>query len=325
MINDLGINNKFWPWLMCWQKEPATRVNWWKRQEKQDQQANQKNIIRKTKQEARQQEQQPPTTDCYCPLSTFHIFPLRSCLGAPRLCRQDRCVFLWCHQRPDGEEAEAGVVYPSHAHDEQVLRSKLAVWGVFLCDKPSSWKQVQLGYKKVPCQNRFGFGWTCWGRNCGDDSDLELGRFEWGFQVVLPFLFFFSLTFLIGSLPQRWFRITAAQHDLGYQPVVSYQEGWPDTIEWFRTQKIWWFVWWFAKNEKAESFRTTVGFYWFLTMDKTCKTWRTNRQTKTEVACRNKWLPTFDPKTASGTTGGIAQQTVDKVRRGGNVTWNLFG
>ncbi|CAE7395522.1 3BETAHSD/D1 [Symbiodinium pilosum] len=60
----------------------------------------------------------------------------------------------------------------------------------------------------------------------------------------------------------RWFRITAAQNDLGYQPVVSYKDGWPDTIEWFR----------------------------------------------------NKWLPTFDPKTASGTTGGIAQQTVDKVK-----------
>ncbi|CAK9041605.1 unnamed protein product [Durusdinium trenchii] len=32
----------------------------------------------------------------------------------------------------------------------------------------------------------------------------------------------------------RWFRITAAQTDLGYRPVVSYREGWPDTIEWFR-------------------------------------------------------------------------------------------
>jgi nucleoside-diphosphate-sugar epimerase len=60
----------------------------------------------------------------------------------------------------------------------------------------------------------------------------------------------------------RWFRITAAQNDLGYTPVVSYQDAWPDTIEWFRTN----------------------------------------------------WLPTFDPKTASGTTGGIAQQTVDKVK-----------
>eukprot|EP00928_Gymnodinium_smaydae_P025699 TRINITY_DN20394_c0_g1_i1.p2 TRINITY_DN20394_c0_g1~~TRINITY_DN20394_c0_g1_i1.p2 ORF type:complete len:416 (+),score=103.86 TRINITY_DN20394_c0_g1_i1:117-1364(+) len=60
----------------------------------------------------------------------------------------------------------------------------------------------------------------------------------------------------------RWFRITAAQQDLGYQPIVPYSEGWPDTIEWFRTH----------------------------------------------------WLPTFDPKQASGTTGGIAKQTVDKVK-----------
>lgn len=33
----------------------------------------------------------------------------------------------------------------------------------------------------------------------------------------------------------RWFRITAAQNDLGYEPIVSYKEGWPDTIEWFRS------------------------------------------------------------------------------------------
>jgi len=32
----------------------------------------------------------------------------------------------------------------------------------------------------------------------------------------------------------RWFRISAAQEDLGYEPVVSYGEGYPDTIEWFR-------------------------------------------------------------------------------------------
>eukprot|EP00439_Symbiodinium_sp_Y106_P017890 s2123_g2.t1 len=69
----------------------------------------------------------------------------------------------------------------------------------------------------------------------------------------------------------RWFRITAAQTDLGYQPVVSYKEGWPDTIEWFRTALI-------------------------------------------LKGALNKWLPTFDPKTASGTTGSIAQQTVDKVK-----------
>lgn len=59
----------------------------------------------------------------------------------------------------------------------------------------------------------------------------------------------------------RWFRITAAQQDLEYEPIVGYKEGWPDTIEWFRSN----------------------------------------------------WLPAFDPKAASGTTGGIAKQTIDKV------------
>merc|ERR1712151_633036 len=60
----------------------------------------------------------------------------------------------------------------------------------------------------------------------------------------------------------RWFRIDAAHRDLGYEPVVSYMEAWPDTVQWFN------------KN----------------------------------------WLPTFDPKAASGTTGGIATQTAAKVK-----------
>ncbi len=32
----------------------------------------------------------------------------------------------------------------------------------------------------------------------------------------------------------RWFRITAAEKDLHYQPVIGYKEGMADTTEWFR-------------------------------------------------------------------------------------------
>lgn len=32
----------------------------------------------------------------------------------------------------------------------------------------------------------------------------------------------------------RWFDTTAAERDLKYKPVVSYSEGWADTLEWFR-------------------------------------------------------------------------------------------
>jgi nucleoside-diphosphate-sugar epimerase len=32
----------------------------------------------------------------------------------------------------------------------------------------------------------------------------------------------------------RWFRIDAAAKDLGYTPIVSFAEGWPDTLAWFR-------------------------------------------------------------------------------------------
>jgi len=32
----------------------------------------------------------------------------------------------------------------------------------------------------------------------------------------------------------RWFRITAAERDLKYRPLVPFKEGWKDTIKWFR-------------------------------------------------------------------------------------------
>ena len=32
----------------------------------------------------------------------------------------------------------------------------------------------------------------------------------------------------------RWFRIEAAERDLGYRPIVSFADGWPDTLKWFR-------------------------------------------------------------------------------------------
>jgi len=33
----------------------------------------------------------------------------------------------------------------------------------------------------------------------------------------------------------RWFKIDAAENDLGYKPLVTYEEGRADTIQWFRT------------------------------------------------------------------------------------------
>jgi nucleoside-diphosphate-sugar epimerase len=32
----------------------------------------------------------------------------------------------------------------------------------------------------------------------------------------------------------RWFRVDAAERDLGYSPVVRYADGWPETLRWFR-------------------------------------------------------------------------------------------
>ena len=32
----------------------------------------------------------------------------------------------------------------------------------------------------------------------------------------------------------RWFKITAAENDLGYEPIVNFSDGWLDTMIWFR-------------------------------------------------------------------------------------------
>ena len=32
----------------------------------------------------------------------------------------------------------------------------------------------------------------------------------------------------------RWFKIDKAHRDLGYEPIISYKEGWADTLLWFK-------------------------------------------------------------------------------------------
>ena len=32
----------------------------------------------------------------------------------------------------------------------------------------------------------------------------------------------------------RWFDISAAERDLKYEPIISFEEGWRDTLEWFK-------------------------------------------------------------------------------------------
>jgi nucleoside-diphosphate-sugar epimerase len=38
----------------------------------------------------------------------------------------------------------------------------------------------------------------------------------------------------------RWFNIDAARTDLKYEPLISFQEGWKQTVEWFVENKEWW-------------------------------------------------------------------------------------
>ena len=45
----------------------------------------------------------------------------------------------------------------------------------------------------------------------------------------------------------RWFSIDEAIDDLGYEPIVTYEDGWKDTLEWFKQN-------WLAKyNEKTST------------------------------------------------------------------------
>ena len=32
----------------------------------------------------------------------------------------------------------------------------------------------------------------------------------------------------------RWFDVSAAKHDLGFEPIVPFDDGWKDTLEWFK-------------------------------------------------------------------------------------------
>jgi len=41
----------------------------------------------------------------------------------------------------------------------------------------------------------------------------------------------------------RWFSYAIPEKELGYKPIISFKEGWPDAIEWFRTT-------WLPANEK---------------------------------------------------------------------------
>jgi nucleoside-diphosphate-sugar epimerase len=52
-----------------------------------------------------------------------------------------------------------------------------------------------------------------------------------GWLGLKPKLSCFSVRML---LMNRWFRISAIERDLGYKPVVGFQEGWADTVCWFR-------------------------------------------------------------------------------------------
>merc|ERR1711879_956032 len=60
-------------------------------------------------------------------------------------------------------------------------------------------------------------GWLCELLGACTGTKLKLSRFSVRMLLI-----------------HRWFKIDAVQRDLGYEPIVGFDEGWTDTIAWFR-------------------------------------------------------------------------------------------
>jgi nucleoside-diphosphate-sugar epimerase len=57
--------------------------------------------------------------------------------------------------------------------------------------------------------------------------------------VFLLYDFFFFRQFNVTVLTMhRWFDIKAAERDLGFRPIIGYQEGWAETIAGYRSRPI---------------------------------------------------------------------------------------
>ncbi len=91
------------------------------------------------------------------------------------------------------------------------------------------WRSVDLGVVAVGCTSVF-------------------AKFRLPKWFILPLAYLVSLLGLLFRtkfklnpfaarmlMIHRWFDIEAAKTDLGYEPVVQFEQGWADTIEWFRT------------------------------------------------------------------------------------------
>jgi len=92
-----------------------------------------------------------------------------------------------------------------------------------------------------------------------DDASVALGHTSLMSKMKLPFsLLMFIATFLqaIGSLTgmkfritpftvkmltiHRWFDISNAEKDLDYKPLITFEQGWKETLTWFKDHEQWW-------------------------------------------------------------------------------------
>jgi len=78
-------------------------------------------------------------------------------------------------------------------------------------------------------------------------------KFSVPYMILMPiaiilqgFTYLFGVSFRLTPFTvkmmtiDRWFDITNAKRDLGYEPIIPFQQGWADTIAWFKEHEDWW-------------------------------------------------------------------------------------
>jgi nucleoside-diphosphate-sugar epimerase len=92
-----------------------------------------------------------------------------------------------------------------------------------------------------------------------DKAGTELGFGSLFDKFKVPYLLLLSIAMLLNVISKitgyrfrltpftvkmltihRWFDISNAERDLGYKPIIKFEEGWKQTISWFSTHDQWW-------------------------------------------------------------------------------------
>mmetsp|Transcript_953 Transcript_953/g.1511 ORF Transcript_953/g.1511 Transcript_953/m.1511 type:complete len:364 (-) Transcript_953:428-1519(-) len=92
-----------------------------------------------------------------------------------------------------------------------------------------------------------------------DEAGMELGYKSLFDKFHLPLWFMMSIAYFLKMISictgikfritpftvkmltiHRWFDISAAEKDLGYKPLITFKEGWKQTVAWYSANDSWW-------------------------------------------------------------------------------------